>query len=151
MDSFLWGKGCLIISELWNSTVGRRQLKTLPWEKEVFGFTQIRKKDTTKSKSKPPSVSGTDVAQFPHALNGLGGNAENQVNGYFAPLDLTASLDPWPSGLAVTVLSCLPSLDAHLSFFLLCLLCPFFPSSWIWYPKVPCASAHGRGVELGDL
>lgn len=84
-----------------------------------------QKKDTTKSKSKPPSVGGTDVAQFPSVLDGLSGNAENQVNCSFASLDLTASLDPWPPGLAVTFLSCLPSPDAHLSFFFSACSVPF--------------------------
>lgn len=45
------------------------------------------------------------------------------------------SLTSWPSGG-------LFSPHAH-PFFPLCLLCPFFPSSWIWYPKVPCVPAHG--------
>lgn len=69
-----------MISELWNSATGRRQLKTLSWEKEVFDFTESRKKTPQNQKYKPPSVSGTDVAQFPTVLDDLGGNAENQVN-----------------------------------------------------------------------
>lgn len=40
-----------------------------------------QKKRHHKIKIKTPSVSGTDVAQFPHVQNGLGGNGENQVNG----------------------------------------------------------------------
>lgn len=92
MDSFLWEKGCLMISELWNSAIGRRLLKLSHGRRKslVLLTAENKKKNPPQNqKYKPPSVSGTDVAQFPTVLNDLGGNAENQVNGEFPSLELT--------------------------------------------------------------
>lgn len=50
-------------------------------EGNLWFYLEQRKNTPQNQKYKPPSVSGTDVAQFPTVLKDFGGNAENQASG----------------------------------------------------------------------